>query len=147
LGWIGLWRGGEAVVVVSVQGVDEGFAPPGFAAGTNVFVLGEMEGLEHGLGEIGKGACGAGFYIALSHGDEDAAKSGVEVVGGEIVRGEEIGEVVGERFGGAGAGLFLGVIEAEVRMAGDARCAATAAVCERELTQGRTVLWTKTGHD
>jgi hypothetical protein len=51
----------EAVVVVSVQGFDDGVVPVGIAAGADEFVLSEMESLEHGLGEIGKGARGARF--------------------------------------------------------------------------------------
>jgi hypothetical protein len=63
----------ETVVVVGVDGLDDGVAPIFFAAGSDEFVLGEMEGLEHGLGEVGEGA------------------GGVEIVGGEIVAGEEVG--------------------------------------------------------
>lgn len=59
-----MWRGrfggfGETVVVVGVDGLDDGVAPIFFAAGGDEFVLGEMEGLEHGLGEVGESACGA----------------------------------------------------------------------------------------
>ena len=61
-----LRRGGlggrrEAVAVIGVHGVDDGVAPVFFAAGADEFILGEMESLEHGLGEEGEGACSARF--------------------------------------------------------------------------------------
>src|SRR5580658_163851 len=74
----GLRRGrlsgrGEAVVVVVVDGCDDCFAPVFFAAGADEFVLGEMEGLEHGLCEVGESAGGARLDVTASDGDEDAA--------------------------------------------------------------------------
>ncbi len=45
-----------------------------------------------------------------------------------------------------GAGLLLGVVEAEAGMFGDARSAATAAIRESKRTQGHAVLWTERGH-
>jgi hypothetical protein len=47
--------------VVGVDGFDDGVAPIFFAAGGDEFVLGEVKGLEHGLGQVGEGAGGAGF--------------------------------------------------------------------------------------
>jgi hypothetical protein len=93
-----------------------------------------MEGLEHGLGEVGESAGSARFQVAAGDGDKDAAEGSVEVVGGEIVAGEEVGEVVGDVFGGAGLGFFLGVVETEMWIGGDAGSAAAAAVVERETT-------------
>jgi hypothetical protein len=122
----------EAVVVIGVEGGDDGVVPLGVAAGADEFVLGEMEGLEHGLGEVGESAGGAGLDVAASDGDEDAAEGGVEVVGGEIVAGEKESEIGADFFGGAELGFFLGVVEAEMGMTADARSAATAAVVERE---------------
>ena len=93
-GLVSRWGGRrEAVVVIGVEGGDDGVVPLGVAAGADEFVLGEMEGLEHGLCEVREGACGAGLYVAASDGDEDAAEGGVEVVGGEVVAGEEEGEI------------------------------------------------------
>jgi hypothetical protein len=59
--------------VVGVDGFDDGVAPIFFAAGGDEFVLGEMEGLQHGVGEVGESACGARLYVTASHGNEDAA--------------------------------------------------------------------------
>ena len=132
--------GGEAVAVVGVHGFDDSEAPIFFAAGGDEFVLGEVESLEHGLGEVGEGAGGARFYVAASYGDEDATEGGVEVVGGEIFAGEEVGEVFGEVFVGAELGFLLGVVETEVGTGGDAGSAAGAAVVERETAQRHAVL-------
>ena len=118
--------------MVVVDGCDNCFAPVFFAAGANEFVLGEMEGLEHGLGEVGECAGGARLYVTPSDGDENAAEGGVEVVGGEIVAGEEESEIVGHFLGGAELGFFLGVVETEVGIGGDAGSAAAAAVVESE---------------
>lgn len=129
---VGLGGRGESVFEIGVDGVDDGVVPLRVTASADQFVLGEMEGLEHGLGEVGEGACGARLYVAASDGDEDAAEGGVEIVGGEIVAGEEVGEIFAEFLVGAELGLFLGVVETEVRAGGDARSAATATVVERE---------------
>jgi hypothetical protein len=39
---------------------------------------------------------------------------GAEIAGGKVFAGEEVGQVFAERFCGAGAGFFLGVVEAEI---------------------------------
>jgi hypothetical protein len=122
----------EAVVVIGVEGGDDGVVPLGVAAGADEFVLGEMEGLEHGLGEVGESAGGARLYVTASDGDEDAAEGGVEVVGGEIVTGEKESEIVADFFVGAELGFFLGVVETEVETGGDAGSATAAAVVECE---------------
>jgi hypothetical protein len=91
-----------------------------------------MEGLEHGLSEIGEGMGGSGLYVTASDGDEDAAEGGVEVVGGEIIAGEKEGEIFADFFVGAELGFFLGVVETEVGTGRDAGSAANAAVVESE---------------
>lgn len=116
-------------------------APIVGAKGVNVFVQGEMDGLEEGLGEIvGEGAGGAGFYIAMEDGGEDAAEGGAEIVDGEVFAGEAIGEFAGEFIGSAGLGFFAGVLEAEVGMLDGAGSAAVAAVGKGETTCGNAVL-------
>jgi len=109
-------------------------------------MLGKMDGLNEGLGEIGEGAGGAGLDIAPSYAGDEAAEGSAEIAGGEVFTGEEIGEVAGEFIGGAGLGIFAGVVGAEVGMAGGAGSAALAAVGESETTQGLAVLWAKRGH-
>jgi len=118
--------------VIGVDGVDDGVVPLRVTAGADEFVLGEMKSLEHGLGEVGESAGGARLYVAASHGDEDAAEGGVEVVGGEIIAGEEVSEIFPDFLAGAGLGFLLGVVVAEVGAGGDAGSAATAAVVKSE---------------
>jgi hypothetical protein len=125
LGW-------EEVVVVAGDGVADGVAPDVGAEGVDVFVLGEADGLEERLGQVGDGAGGLGLYIAGDHGGDEAGESGAEIVGGEVVAGEEVGQVLAEGFCSAGAGFFLGVVEAEVGMVAGARGAATAAIGESD---------------
>jgi len=110
----GLLGGGrEEVVVVGVDGVANGFAPPVGAESVDVFVLREVDGLHESLGQVGDGVGGFGFYVAADNGGDETCQGGAEIAGGEVVAGEEVGEVFAERLCGAGAGFFLGVVEAE----------------------------------
>jgi hypothetical protein len=76
----------------------------------------DWDGLEEGLGEVGDGAGCLGFYIATNDGGDEAGEGGAEIVGGEVVAGEEVGQVLADGFGGAGADFFWGVVKAEVKM-------------------------------
>jgi len=102
--------------------------------------------LDEGLGEIGEGAGGARLDVAADDGGQEAAEGGAEIAGGEVFTGEEIGEVAGEFTGGAGLGVFAGVVGAEVGMMAGAGRAALAAIGKGETTQGLAVLWAKRGH-
>ena len=135
------------MVVVAVDGVADGLAPAVGAEGVGVFVLGNVDGLHEGLGEVSDGAGGSGFYIAAEDGGDEASQSGAEIAGGEVVAGEEVSEVLAECTGGLGASFFLGVVETEVGMVAGARRAATAAIRERKRTQGHAVLCTERGHN
>ena len=134
------------MVVVGVDGVANGIAPAVGAEGVDVFVFGEVDGLQEGLGQVGDGAGGSGFYVAADNRGEEAAEGGAEIAGGEVVAGEEVGQVLAERFLGVGAGFFLGVVEAEVGIFAGARGAATAAIGESKHTQGHAVLGTERRH-
>ena len=103
--------------MIGREGIVDDIAPGIGAESVDVFVLGDAEGLDHGLGEVGEGAGGARFDVALDDGDEEAAKGGVEIAGGEITAREEIGDVAAEFFGGLGLDFFAGVKIAEMRMA------------------------------
>src|SRR5580700_2041512 len=129
-GWFGRGVGWEAVVVVDVDGVADGFAPAVSAKGVDVFVLGEVNGLQLSLDHVGNGAGESGFYIAPYHSGDEARHCGAEIAGGEVVAREETGQIFGEFIGGLGAGLLLSVIKAEVGMVAGARCAAAAAIGE-----------------
>src|SRR5438477_7022406 len=112
----------------------------------NVFVLPDVDRLQESLGEVGDGASSSGFYIAADNGGNEACQGGAEIAGGEVVAGEEVGQVFAECLGGAGVGFFLGVVEAEVGIIAGARGAAAAAIREREGTQGHAVLRFERGH-
>jgi len=142
-GLFGFGGGREEVVVVVVDGVADGLAPGVGAEGVDVFMLGEMNGLQEGLGQVGDGAGSSGFYIAADNGRDEASQGGAEIAGREVVAGEEVVEVCAEFLRGAGAGFFLGVVEAEAGTLVDARGAATAAVRERKRAQGHAVLFTE----
>jgi len=116
--WLG-WRGGVAVVEVMADGIADGPAPRVAAEGVDVFVLGKTDGLDEGLGEIGEGAGGARFDVTADDSGQEAAEGGAEIAGGEVFAGKEIGEVAGEFIGGAGLGVFAGVVGAEVGMMGE----------------------------
>ena len=139
LGLFGFGGGREAVVVVAFDGVADGLAPAVSAEGLAIFVLRDVDGLHERLGQVGNGASGSGFYIAADDGGDEARQGGAEIAGGEVVAGEEVGQVFAEFLRGTGAGFFLGVVEAEVGVVADTRGAATAAIRESEGTQGHAV--------
>src|SRR5712691_6382645 len=125
---LGFWVGREAVVVVAVDGVADGLAPGVGAERVDVFVLGNVDGLHESLDEVGDGVGGFGFDITADNGGDEACQGGAEIASGEVVAGEKVGQILAEFFRSAGAGLFLGVVEAEMRVTADARSAATAAI-------------------
>ncbi len=131
---------------VLVDPVADGIAPIVGAKGVDVFVLGERDSLDEGLGEIGEGAGGASLDVAADDGGDEAAEGGAQIVGGEVLSREEIGQFAGEFIGGAGLGFLAGVIEAEVGMIAGAGSAAFAADGEGETTQRDAVLLAKRGH-
>jgi hypothetical protein len=98
------------------------------------------------LGQVGDGVGGFGFYIAADNGGDETCQGSTEIAGGEVVAGEEVGQVFAKFLCGAGSGFFLGVVEAEAGIFAGARGAATAAIRERKRTQGHAVLWTDRGH-
>ena len=129
-----------------MDGIADGLAPGVGTEGVDVLILGDVDGLDEGLGEIGEGAGGARLDVAADDGGQEAAEGGAEIAGGEVFTGEEIGEVAGEFTGGAGLGVFAGVVGAEVGMMAGAGRAALAAIGKGETTQGLAVLWAKRGH-
>jgi len=136
----GFGGGREAVVAVAVDGAADGFAPPVGLEGVDVFLLGDVDGLQEGLGHVSNGAGGFGFYIAADNGGDEACQGGAEIAGGEVVAGEEEVQVFAEFLRGAGPGFFLGVVGAEAGIAAEARRAAATAIRESKRTQGHAVL-------
>jgi hypothetical protein len=86
----------EAVVEVAVDGVVDGFAPGIGAEGLTIFVLGDVDGLEERLHQVGNGVGGFGLYVAADNGGDEASQGGAEIAGGEVVAGEEVGQVFAE---------------------------------------------------
>ena len=82
--------------MVGVDGVADGMTPAFGAEGVDVFVLGEVDGLQLGLEHVSDGAGESGFYVAADDGGDEAGHGGAEIAGGEIIAGEEFGEVFGE---------------------------------------------------
>jgi hypothetical protein len=78
----GFGGAGKAVVVVGVYGGADGFAPAFGAEGVDVFVLGDMDGLQLGLEHVGDGAGESGLYIAADNGGDEACEGGAEIAGG-----------------------------------------------------------------
>jgi hypothetical protein len=139
-------RGGMSVGEVLVDGIADGVAPSGGSKGVDVLVLGEMDGLGEGLGEIGEGAGGTGFDVATGDGGNDTAQGGAEIAGGEVFAGEIVRDFAGKFVGSAGLGFLAGMVEAKVGMIGGAGSAALAAIGKGETTQREAVLLTKRGH-
>jgi len=104
-------------------------------------VLGDGDGLEHGLAEVGEGGGDFGFYITAGDGAEDTSHGAAEIASGEQFCWKEARDVLADLFGGETFGFLLGVEVAEMRMAGAARSAALAAIGKGESTQTGTVLF------
>jgi hypothetical protein len=82
----GLFGGGggrEEIVVVGVDGVVDSVAPVAGAKGVDVFVLGEADGLEEHLRQLGDVTGGFGFYVAADDGGDEACEGDAEIAGGE----------------------------------------------------------------
>jgi len=140
-----VWRRGWlGILVLLSAGRGEGGAhhvTPGIRAeGVDVFVLGDLDGLNHGLSEVGKGGGGFGFDMAFGDGGEDAGQGGAEIAGGEITAGEERGYVAADLLGSEGLRFPLGVEAAEARVASEPGSAAATAIGEGKGTQAGTVV-------
>src|SRR5260370_2309152 len=86
------------------------------AESLTVFVLGNVNGLHEGLGQVGDGPGSPGFYIAANNGGGEASPNRTEIPGGEGVGRGVVGKGLSQAMPGAGAGLFLCVF------AGNGRC-------------------------
>src|SRR5260370_36354351 len=78
---LGFWGGREEEVVVVVDGVADGLAPGVGAESVDVFVLGDVNGLQESLRQVGDGAGSAGLYIAADNGRGEAWQCGDEIGG------------------------------------------------------------------
>jgi hypothetical protein len=121
------------------EGSADGAAPVVGAEGVDVFALGELDGLQQGLAEIGEGGGGFWFDFPLGDSGEEAAQGGAEIAGREIAAGQERGYIAANLLGGEGSGFPFGMEAAEMRVAVEARRAAAAAIGEGESTQARAI--------
>lgn len=110
------------------QGVADRGAPGLGTVGGDELLLGEAKGLRDGLADVGQGAGGSVFDVALGDGAEELAEGGGQVAGGDEVVGERGGEAATDFFGGEGVGFFSGVVRAKVCVRWRKKHAAKAAV-------------------
>jgi len=106
----------------------------------DVFILGDGDGLEHGLGEIGE--CGGHLGLNLPLGDsaKEARHGNAEIASGQQLYRKETRNVLTDLLGDEGFGFLLGMKVTEMQVAGAARSAALAAVGKGEGAQTGTVL-------
>ena len=116
-------------------------APDLSSINVGVFVLGELDGLVHGLTEIGEGGGGFGLEVPLRDRGENAAQGDVEIAGGEVIAQKERRYGFAGLLSGLGLRFLLGVEVAVMRVAGAARSAAVAAIGKGESTQTGTVFF------
>jgi hypothetical protein len=126
LGWVGpgglyrgaLPRGGGWFLFGRGKSVADDVAPGVGAEGVDVFILGERDGLDEGLGEIAEGGGGFRIDLALSDGGEEVAQSGGQIAGGEIAMRESGGDLAANLLSGQGFGFLTGVESTERLMGG-----------------------------
>jgi hypothetical protein len=109
-------------------------------------VLGDGDGLEHGLGEVGESGGDFGFDLALSDGAEEPRHSDAEIASGQQFCGKEAGDVLTDLLGGEGLGFLLSMKVAEMQVAGAARSATLAAIGKGEGTQVGGTVFLGFGH-
>ena len=140
-------RIGRALTVAGLPEVVADDVLPGIGAeSADVLILGQMEGLDERLAEVGKSCGSFGFDLALGDGGEEASEGEAEVASGHIVSGKKKGDILAGFLASEGLRFLAGVEGAEMGMAVAARRAAAAAIGERERTQGRAVLGVIGGH-
>ena len=81
-----------------------------------------------GLSKIGEGGGGFGLEVALGDSGEYTAQGSAEIACGEIISEKEGRYILTSLFSGLRLRFLLGVVVAEMRVAGAARSAALAAI-------------------
>ena len=123
---------GRVCLVFIAEGDTDGVAPSIGVEGFDVFVPGDGDGLEHGLGEIGE--CTGDFGLDLTLGDcaKESRHGNAEIASGQQFCWKEARNVLTDLLGGEGFGFLLGVEVTEVQVAGAARSAALPAISKGE---------------
>jgi hypothetical protein len=111
-----------------------------------VFVLGDGDGLEHGLGEIGEGGGDFRLDLALGDGAEEAGHGDAEIASGQQLCRKKARDVFSDLLRGEGFGFFLGMEVTEVQVAGAAGGAALAAIGRGESAQVGGTVFLGFGH-
>ncbi len=117
-----------------------GTAPFVRAEGLRVLMLGEGEGLNQSLANVGEGHGSFGFDLTPGDGTEEASQCASEIASRHVMFGEVRRYILAGLFGDEGLGFLLSMVVAEIQMAGAARSAALAAIGKGESTQIGTVL-------
>jgi hypothetical protein len=115
-----------------MEGGANSTAPVVCSKGLTVFVLGDGDGLEHGLGEIAESGGNFGFDLALSDRTEGPRQGNAEVASGKQFCWKEARYVLADLFCGEAFGFLLGVEVTEMQVARAARSAALAAIGKGE---------------
>ncbi len=100
--------------------------------GVDVFILGDRDGLEHGLGEIGECTGDFGLNLTLSDGAKESRHGNAEIASGQQFCWKEARNVLTDLLGGEGFGFLLGMEVTEMQVAGAAGSAALAAIGKGE---------------
>jgi hypothetical protein len=129
-------------IAALVEIVADGVFPRSSAVRVDIFILGQVEGLDERLAEKAKSGSGSGFDVALSDGGEEASQSETDIARGHIFAREKKREVFADFFASESLRFLACVEGAEIRMAVAAWSVAAAAIGERERKEGRAVLCT-----
>jgi hypothetical protein len=122
----------SVVWIVMVERGTDSAAPDIGVERFTVFVLGDGDGLEHGLGEISERGSDFGLDLTLGDGAEEPGHGDAEIASGQQFCGKEAGNVLADLLGGEAFGFFLGVEVTEMQMPGAARSAALATIGKGE---------------
>src|SRR5260370_35336885 len=112
-------------------------APSVGVKGVDVFILGDGDGLKHGLGEIGESGGDFGFDLALGDGAKESRHGNAEIASGQQFCRKEASYVLTDLLSGERFGSLLGMEVTEMQVAGAARRAARAATGQVEAPQTR----------
>lgn len=116
------------------------------AEGVGIFFLGDLDGEQESLREIGERGGGARLDDTTGDCGEKAAQGGGQVAGRDVITRQEEKEIAAELVSGLGLRVLASMEATEERMAGLERSAAAAAVGESESTEPNAVFGLDRGH-
>jgi hypothetical protein len=101
----GLGNGRVGLVFIA-EGDADGVAPSIAVEGFDIFVLGDGDGLEHGLGEIGESGSDFGLDLTLGDGAKGPRQGGAEIASGQQFCRKQVRNVLTDLLGGEGFGFL-----------------------------------------